>query len=304
MTEKTVEKGLVQVQIVNYMKWDLTVSCIRSIQDQDYNNFRIIVIDNASTNDSIQQIKKCCPTIPIIDSKINLGWGGGQNLGFFYDGFKNQSEFYLTVNSDTVLEKDCLSRLVKTIKDHPGCAIVSPIMYRDFGKTRIDNVGYNLSYKYMIPIDLARLTGNHSRYIEGWTRKVNWTDDVVALMRRHAVMEMCGYDEDYFMYVEMTDMAYRLIGKGYYFVVDYKAVAYHLGKGSSSGEMSKLAVYYKFRNWILFQRKHFSEWHMLYVIFWLLIMYVLFSITLLVNKNGGLIKEIHKAIFWNLKHAF
>lgn len=286
---------LVQIQIVNYNSWPMTMRCIQAMKRQSYSNYRIVVIDNNSTNDSLEKLKSCDDII-LIQSKKNLGWGGGHNLGFF-NSIEPTPDYFLTVNSDAILDTKCLKILVDTLEKHQECAIASPMIYKDYTKKKIDNVAYNLSYRFLFPIDLSRFTNNHSHHIKKGIRYVNWTDDVVALMRRGPILEIGGYDEEYFMYVEMTDMAYRLLRKGYIFVVNYEAIAYHKGKGSSGNSLSDFSIYYKLRNWLRFQRKFFPKYHLPYTIIWIITIYAIYNFILMFNLRFKELFRLNQRIF-------
>jgi hypothetical protein len=282
---KETEKGLVQIQIVNYVNWESTIACIQSIREQTYDGYRLVVIENASPNDSLKRLREFDPTLSILISDNNVGWGGGLNLGFFNHNFDTNPEFYFTLNSDVVLEPNCLSRLIKTMKVNPNCAVVAPIIYNGLHSDRTNNMGFNLSYKYLIPLDFSKLTGNCKKWIAQKTRKVNWVSDTVALMRRSAICRVGGYDEQYFMYGQMTDMGYRLKQHGYDLIVNYDAVAYHTEKGSSGGKLSEFSLYYKFRNWIIFHRKHFRKGHLLYTLLWSIGVMFLHFVKAILHRN-------------------
>lgn len=298
---RSVETGLVQVQIVNYLNWQSTINCIRSVRRQTYDKYRVIVIENASPNNSLGRVRDFDSGVPIIVSQTNVGWGAALNLGFFHHPFDTAPEFYMTVNSDASLEPTCLAKLVRTMRTNPDCAIASPVIFEDETRTNIHNVGFNLSYRYLLPIDIAKLTGCHKVYFRKCQRKVSWIDDTVALMRRRSIHFVDGYDERYFMYGQMTDMGYRLRQEGYSFIVNYDAVAYHKGKGSSGGRLSSLTLYYKLRNWIIFQRKYFS--HLPYTIIWALFVSLIYVIRVVKQGNVGLIRDIARGVRDGLKYT-
>jgi hypothetical protein len=293
---KETEKGLVQIQIVNYVNWESTIACIQSIREQTYDSYRLVVIENASPNDSLKRLREFDPTLSILVSDNNVGWGGGLNLGFFNHNFDTNPEFYFTLNSDVVLEPNCLSKLIKTMEANPNCAVVAPIIYNGLHSDRTNNIGFNLSYKYLIPLDFSKLTGNYKKWIAQKTRKVSWVSDTVALMRRSAICRVGGYDEQYFMYGQMTDMGYRLKQHGYDLIVNYDAVAYHAEKGSSGGELSAFSLYYKLRNWCIFQRKHFGEQHLPYVLLWSLAVLLLYGVRVALQGDPNSILAILRGI--------
>lgn len=291
--------GLVQVQVVNYLRTDLTLACIESIRRQTYANRRILVIDNASTEESRLCLQGAGGDFALIANKENLGWGAGHNAGFAYAGFPSDPEYYLVVNNDAELAPDCLSELVETLESHPGCAIASPMIYKDASRSAVDNVGFNLSYRYFVPLDWGYIAGDHRRHFRSGSRQVTWSDDTVSLMRRGPLLSAAGYDESFFMYVDETDLAYRLGRMGHAIRVNYRAVAYHGGKGSSRGEVSVFSLRCKFRNWYRFHRKHFGALHLPYVWLWLASMYLLKACQLVRSGRAGALAELTRALAGN-----
>lgn len=291
--------GLVQVQVVNYLRTDLTLSCIESIRRQTYANRRILVIDNASTVDSRKSLEGAGNDLTLIANERNLGWGAAHNAGFAYAGFGSDPEFYLVVNNDALLEPGCLSELVDTLESDPECAIASPMIYKDASRSAVDNVGFNLSYRYFLPLDWSYIARDHRRVIQAGTRRVTWSDDTVSLMRRGPLLDAAGYDREYFMYVDETDLAYRIGRMGHSIRVNYRAVAYHGGKGSSRGEISVFSLRCKFRNWYRFHRKHFGVLHLPYVWLWLASMYLLKAFQLIRSGRAGALAELTRALLRN-----
>jgi GT2 family glycosyltransferase len=291
-----VEQGLVQVQIVNFLNWRSTIACVESVRKQTHTNYRLIVIENASPNDSLDRLKEYDPSLSLVVSDMNGGWGAGLNLGFFHHGFDKDPQYYLTANSDVTLEPDCLVRLVDTMQANPDCAVVSPLIFESRNSRRVNNVGFNLCYRYLLPLDPSRLIGSPGRWTRQHTRKVSWLSDTVALMRRSAVYAIGGYDEAYFMYGQMTDLGYRLKQQGYEMIVDYKATAYHSRRGSSGGGLSGFSLYYKFRNWILFQRKHFGNINMPYAVLWSLGVMVIYLGRACLQGEPALVKDMIRGV--------
>jgi GT2 family glycosyltransferase len=256
----------------------------------------LLVIDNASPNDSVARLRAFDPGLAILETRENLGWGGAQNLGRRYAGFGTRAEYVLALNSDAELDPDCLGALRRALEGDPRCAVAAPLIYRDRARTKIDNVGYNLSYRYFLPLDRARWRRNHARYLASGEREVTWTDDTVALMRSDMVDEAGGYDEGYFLYVDMTDLAYRLRMRGRTFRVCYRAVAFHSGKGSSGDGLSAFSLYHKFYGWWRFQNKHFPKSHRPYVIAWMACMYIGIGLKLCLTGRGRILADLTR--FW------
>lgn len=293
---RPVVPGLVQVQVVNYRRADLTLECLESIRRQTYRNFRLLVIDNASTSESRAALESRGRDFSLVANVDNLGWGAGHNAGFAWRGFATDPEFFLVVNNDAVLDPDCLAELVGTLAGDPGCAIASPMIYKDSTRTRVDNVGFDLSYRWFLPLDWAYIRGDHARHARRGSRRVTWSDDTVSLMRRADILEVGGYDPVYFMYVDETDLAYRLGKAGRSIRVNYRAAAYHGGKGSSGGEVSVFSLHCKFRNWARFHRKHFGPLHRPYAWLWLAAMFLVKSAGLLAAGRKKDLRELSRLL--------
>ena len=296
---KKVESGLVQIQIVNYINWEATVKCIDSAKNQTYKNIRILVIENNSPNNSVEEIEKSSSDIIIKENSENLGWGGGLNSGLFFHPFFTEPEFVLTVNSDVILDAYCIERLVSSISTNKRIAVLTPLIYDFFKRSKVQKSGFNMSFRFLLPTEMYKFFGIKNAQKTG-IRIVKWSEDAVSLMRREAIEAVGGYDERFFMYGQMTDLAYRLNKIGYILAIDNSAKAYHIGKGSSGEGFSEFATYHKLRNWILFHRKHFKGFWLYYLYLWSSI--VAFGYTFLFVSRGRL--DLIKPIFKGLQDGF
>jgi len=116
-------------------------------------------------------------------------------------------------------------------------------------------------------------------------------------MRREAIRKVGGYDEQYFMYGAVIDMEYELRQLDYDFLVNYNAIAYHKGKGSSGGKLSGFSLYYKMRNWCLFQKKYFSTAHLIfYTLPWSLLVTIIYFTKTLSQLEPTLILQMIRGI--------
>ena len=94
----------VTIIILNWNKAEDTIECLNSLHELSYNNSSIIVIDNASTDNSVQKIKQKFPDIMLISNKSNLGFCEGNNIGMRY-AFQSGAEYIFLLNNDAVIEK-------------------------------------------------------------------------------------------------------------------------------------------------------------------------------------------------------
>ena len=95
----------ITIIILNWNGKNNTLECLKSISKITYQNFKTLIVDNGSTDNSIFQIKNTCPNIKIIENKENLGFAKGNNIGIKH-AIENNSQYILLLNNDTIVDKD------------------------------------------------------------------------------------------------------------------------------------------------------------------------------------------------------
>ena len=115
----------VEIIVLNWNGKDDTVECLRSLDKIDYPNKQISVVDNASTDDSVELIKGEFPDVSIIENETNLMYAGGNNAGIRKALDKN-AEYILILNNDTAVQKDFLTYIMRTELSERGAGIVCP----------------------------------------------------------------------------------------------------------------------------------------------------------------------------------
>jgi hypothetical protein len=236
----------VAVIVLSYNQVQLTLDCLNSIRKQDYSNIHIYVVDNASTDDSVEQIRKLHPEITILTSQVNLGYAGGNNLAITR-ALKDGVDCFFLVNNDTILDRVCVRQLVERIRT-PGVGVVGPMVYTweswseissaggvvDWGKNTAENVGAG-------EID----TGQYP------ARQVDFVNGCGIMVTRAAIRKAGILDEKYFMYWEETDWCMRIHRAGFHVWFEPSAKMQHKAP-IHSVELSPRTVYYLIRNRFLF----------------------------------------------------
>ena len=229
----------VSIIIVNYNTKDLLVSCIESIRKYCLRTpYEIIVVDNASTDDSVNELLKVDPNVVLISNLENKGFGTANNQGVriaMYD-------YIFLLNSDTILESDVIANLELFMNDHIDCAGVTPrILFPDRTEQNtygnfptstfftlnslgiIELLSNNIKRKFSIglPVDFER------------TRKVPHILGVAMFLRKSIFDLVGGFDENFFLYFEETDLCYRISQLGYsFFVIPNLYIRHFLSKSS------------------------------------------------------------------------
>lgn len=115
----------VSVVILNWNGWQDTVECVRSVNESNYPLLDTIVVDNGSTDDSVQRIRAAYPGITLIETKENLGFSGGNNYGL-RAALDRRANYVFVLNNDTIVFPECISKLIEFGKSHPEAALIGP----------------------------------------------------------------------------------------------------------------------------------------------------------------------------------
>lgn len=232
----------VSIIIVNYNTCKLICECIASIYANVFSNeFEIIVIDNASTDDSVTQI--CCkfPKVKLIASKENLGFGRANNLGVKHA----IGEFVFLLNSDTVLRNDPFSFFIdffKTENSDLNIGALGGYLFDAKGNyTKSGGVFYS-TRKYLF-LAFKRWFNLSSQEELPYLTVAVETDYVIGadmFLRKTTFEELGGFDEHIFMYFEDVEFCKRLHTKGYRSYIIPGPDIVHLVKASSTSQFSRI----------------------------------------------------------------
>lgn len=223
--------------LVNYNGEALIRDCLRSLLDQSHPPEEVLVVDNASTDNSRSIIREQFPRVRLIPLQKNRGYAGGCNAGIF----EASHELVALLNNDLILERDWLEKLLSQVDSGFDFWASKILFARD--ETRIDSAGDGMAV-----VGSAYKIG-HGRPSDGFTesREVFGPCGAAALYRKSLLLELEGLDEDFFLIYEDADLSMRarLLGSRCRFVAD--ARVFHR-VNYSIGRFSRTYVYYGHRN--------------------------------------------------------
>jgi GT2 family glycosyltransferase len=122
---------LVAVVLLNWNGWQDTINCIQSLLESSYSNYVVIVVDNASTDDSVGKIKTTFAAnqkVKIIQNDQNSGYAAGNNVGIRY-AISMAAEYVFVLNNDTTVDVECLKNLVDHAENNPKCDLIGPKIF-------------------------------------------------------------------------------------------------------------------------------------------------------------------------------
>ncbi len=245
---------LVVIIILNWNNTSETINCIESVNSLKYSNFKVIVIDNASFPNPIEQLHKEYPDIEIIQNKKNYGYTGGNNIGI-KRALELGAKFIWLLNNDAIVEENCLDALIREATNDPQIGLVSPVI------CAVDNKDY-LIYcgSFIDTSNQKRESTNNLEMLYEWRlskskRIMLWG---TALLLSRTLVERIGLlDDNFFAYYEDMDYSLRSINAGFKDLIVVNAKIFH--QNMNAGLRKPHYYYYMTRNEYYFWMKHLPK---------------------------------------------
>lgn len=238
------EFPLVHIILVNYKSVDHTIECIQSLQNISYRNYKIVVVDNCSQNDSVEELQKYDDII-LIKNEFNSGFAGGNNLAIKYS-IKENADYVLLLNNDTVVEPDFLEKLIENVSPSIGISIGKILFYSD--RSMVWYAGGEIN-KFKGSTDVNGFELDKGQYEE--KKYVTFASGCCMLISKEIIEKVGVLKEDYFLYFEDTDYCERVIKAGYKILYNSKSIIYHK-VSTSTVKDSYTYLYYFTRNRLYF----------------------------------------------------
>ncbi len=205
----------VSVIIPHWNGIEILDPCLRSLAACDYPNLDIVVVDNASTDESVAFIHREHPNVFVIKNSENLGFAGGCNVGLT----QVDSELYLILNNDTTHDPGWVGFMVEEMQSDPAIAAVQPKIMSAQDPELFDYAGGvgGLLDVLGFPYALGRIftTREADDGFYDTPRDIFWASGTALLLRGKALEEVGRFDEDFFAHMEEIDLCWRLHNAGW-----------------------------------------------------------------------------------------
>ena len=232
----------VSVIIVNYNGKILLEKCLESLLKVNYDNFEIILVDNNSTDGSIEYVIKNFPSVIVIKLDSNQGFAKPNNIGAKIA----KGEYLLFLNNDTVVTSDFIFELVKVIETDKKIAICQSLLLKPDGN--IDSSGDF--------IDKMGIVYN-SKTKTDEIREISSARGACMLMRKKIFDKLGGFDEKFFFSFEDVDLSWRSWILGYKTVVVPHSIVYH-SVGKTSSKLKSEAAFHGLKNQLAMKITNFE----------------------------------------------
>ncbi len=254
----------VTVVIPHWNGKEILRRCLESLQKTQFDSFSVLVVNNGSSDDSMDMVSSNFQDVQTVHSGKNLGFAGGCNLGI-----RNSSSPYIALlNNDAEVKPDWLGPLVRVMEEDYSVAAVQPKILSIKNPNQFDYCGGAggeidlFGYPYAWGRLFDTIEEDENQYDA--RRAVFWASGAACLLRRSALNHVGLLDEMFFAHMEEIDLNWRMQIAGYNVMVEPKSVVYHqTGATLNSESMFKMVLNH--RNNLIMQLKN----HSLETLFWI-----------------------------------
>jgi GT2 family glycosyltransferase len=289
---------LVYIIVINYNGEEYLKTCLSSIEKQTYPNYKTIVIDNASTDNSKEYIKEYFPKLTFIQAERNLGFAEGNNLAI-KKALEQKAAYVFLVNNDTEFEIDLVEKLIKTAESDDSIGIVGPAVYDLKNKKSLQEMGMAID-KFGYALALKNLTDRDC---------VFFVSGCAMMIKSELILRIGFFDESYFMFAEDLDICWRSRLTGYKIIVNENARIYHASGGSISGGVVKSSsyrtnaqrVFLREKNTVRTLMKNYDSSNLIKIVPFYVALLFFETIFWSCILKPDISKNLFKALFWNIK---
>lgn len=215
----------------------------------------VIVADNASTDGSMEVMKKQFPQVRTLQFERNLGFTGGYNRAFKeLDSSDNAPEYFLLINSDIEVPEDWLEPLVEWMDRHPDCGACAPKLHSWQERDKFEYAGAaggyldRFGYPFCRGRILKRIESDRGQY--DWPADVFWATGACLMVRSSVYRKLGGLDERFFAHMEEIDLCWRMQLEGWKISVVPESTVFHVGGGTLPAT-SPFKLFLNYRNNLL-----------------------------------------------------
>ncbi len=248
------KKKTVAIILVNWNQKEDLVECLISIKNNSYSVYSVILVDNNSSDDSIEEAKKInWGKMKIIRNKRNFGFAKANNIGI-RKALGENYDYIMLLNTDTIIEKDAIKNIVDFFENDNEIAALSPLIlfYQkkdmiSYAGGIIDNKHRHFTHRGAYQID----KGQFNKPIE-----TDFLTGCCLTIKSEVLKEVGLLDEKYFMYFEDTDLSFRLKRRHYKIFYFPEAKVWHKITDKKIFEKRFYYHYYMNRNRLFLIKKH------------------------------------------------
>lgn len=245
----------------------------------------VLVADNASTDNTVNLAEKF-KNVKVVENGDNFGFAKGNNLA----AKKALGDILVFINPDAKFTDGDIFDMTEVLKDHKVGVVGGNILNYNGGRELSCGKFYNLLNTLLLSIGLEEAVG--VRFAPKKEQEVDFVSGAFLAIRRELFEKLNGFDEHYFMYIEDSDLCFRVKKAGFSVVFSPKATIQHVGQGSSNRTFAIVNIY---KGLLYFNKKHMGSFSYIMVKFALRIKAILLVMLGKVSHNKYLVTTYEQA---------
>ena len=244
----------VAVVVLSWNGRDDTLACLESLERVRWERLNVIVVDNGSTDGTLDAVRAAFPQVATIRSEENLGFAGGNNLGI-RAALEAGADYVLILNNDTIVDPDAVASLMAEAQRRPDAGALCPLIHYVDPPDRIWYAGARFDPR-------AIHNGRHTGYGEldvgqyHSVREIGRATGAAMLVPREVIDRVGCFDDRLFVQVEDVEWSLRMRAAGYRILFVPGAVIAHRVAMSTGGERASVTAYYEMRNVLEVSARH------------------------------------------------
>ncbi len=225
----------ISVIVINYNSKQYLNDLFESLKETDYpeNDWRVVFVDNNSSDDSLEYAKKLYPNAHFIENKRNTGFAEGNNIGAKW-AMENDYDYIVLLNQDTIVSPNWLKAMLEDLESNPSYGAIMPKLMLHPKIEYINNLGVKIQF-------LGFGYGDHAdEKDEGQLKevaKINYCSGACVMLSTELIKKIGLFDNEMFMYLEDLDLGWKISLLGYYNVITPRTFIYHKYNFSRSTKM-------------------------------------------------------------------
>lgn len=246
------------VIVLNYNGQQFLKDCFDSLLKTTYENVELLMVDNGSTDKSVDYMNKNYPQVKIVHSGGNIGYSAGNNLGIQ----EAQGEYVLLLNNDVEVTPGWLEPIIEEFESDNSIAAVQPKIRHMIHRDEFEYAGAAGGFMdiYGFPFLRGRLfytiEKDAGQYDEN--KDLFWTSGAAMAIRKSVLEETGGLDDDFVHHMEEIDLCWRMLLRGYRLRIRTDSLIYHFAGGTIKPD-SFMKVYWNHRNSVFMMIKNYSK---------------------------------------------
>jgi len=294
-----IESPLVSIIIVNFNGREVIENCLNSVLKISHTKFEVIVVDNGSTDGSIEFVQNFVEKSPVrvrlIKNQKNLGFAEGNNVGIG----NASGEYIAFLNNDTIVNPNWLQSIETILKKDKKIAAVQSLLLAKDG-FKVDSLGGVIDI-FGTAVDQVVSMRNLRRATDSGIEEIFSACAASMVVRKSVLEEVGNFDPKFFAYFEDVDLCWRIRLRGYAIVLDLDSVVYHIRYATSKKFGGHLFNFHLYKNQLAMLIKNYELKSLVKVMPGVLLLYTARIIDGLIKNDADLAKAPLRALFWNIK---